>query len=178
MQLIVKESQSQTKTTERLIALVDYNGCRLVFMQFSTPQNSLQKKQRYSKIILPAWVPRFDFITAIYLFHTWAILPSNVKPLYFQTIKKNRIAKEKLNLNLVSCCQIDPFSFYCLIKLYKMNRLKKNFVTNLGIVLTSIYLEIFLPVHVFQFFLEVHGNGIVQLVILKLLETQHIQKNN
>ena len=37
MHLILKENQTQTKIIERFIASVDYNRCRLVFMQFSTP---------------------------------------------------------------------------------------------------------------------------------------------
>ena len=43
MHLILKENQIQTKVTERFIDFVDYNGCRLVLMQFPTPYNSLQK---------------------------------------------------------------------------------------------------------------------------------------
>ena len=37
MYLILKENQTQTKITEIFITSVDYNRCRLVFMQFSTP---------------------------------------------------------------------------------------------------------------------------------------------
>ena len=37
MHLILKENQTQTKITERYIALVGYNRYRLVFMQFPTP---------------------------------------------------------------------------------------------------------------------------------------------
>ena len=36
MHLILKENQNQTKITEKFIALLDYNKCRLVFMQFHT----------------------------------------------------------------------------------------------------------------------------------------------
>ena len=37
--------------------------------------------------------------------------------------------KDKLNLNLLSICQIDPLYFYCPIQLSKTNRFKKVFVT-------------------------------------------------
>ena len=61
----------------------------------------------------------------------------NLNPVYIQTLK-NRIAKEKQNLNLPSSCQINALSFYCpfyFIFIYfycqinKMNRFKKCFVT-------------------------------------------------
>ena len=42
MHLILKENL--TKITERLIPLVDHNRCRLVFVQFPMPRNSLQKE--------------------------------------------------------------------------------------------------------------------------------------
>ena len=37
MYLILKENETQTKIKERFITNVDYNRCKLVFMQFSTP---------------------------------------------------------------------------------------------------------------------------------------------
>ena len=41
MHLILKDNKIRTKITERFIAPVDYNACRLVLMQFSTAYNCL-----------------------------------------------------------------------------------------------------------------------------------------
>ena len=37
MNLILKDNETQTRITETFSASVDYNRCRLIFMQFSMP---------------------------------------------------------------------------------------------------------------------------------------------
>jgi hypothetical protein len=59
-------------------------------------------------------------------FITGQFFSLNLNPLYIHILrKKNRIAKEKQNLNLPSCCQFDPLSFYCPIQLKKWTSSKK-----------------------------------------------------
>ena len=65
----------------------------------------------------------------MYHFLNRTILLLELKSLIYSDIKKNRIVKEKHDINLLSSCQIDSLSFYCPVQLNKMNRFKRIFVT-------------------------------------------------
>ena len=61
----------------------------------------------------------------MHLFHNRTILSLELKFFMYWDTKKNTIAKEKQNLNVLSSSQIDLLSFYCPIQLIKWTGSKK-----------------------------------------------------